>query len=313
MTRNSPLTWSEQLRRRLQSLRDTAGVAAYGPHGGSRWCEDCASDELVTLADTHSGQPERLPHWLTHALHIALAEIRLELLWTTLTQPLGESDVGGGIVGIGELDPDDWTPLQQQANQITADHHVVVDLWLQTELRAFAPWATRIIRAGNRLPRDLRVSPRYLECCVLTDPNATWITIVQSPAPRLEPVDETNRSTSGGETGTSETPDSDGQLRSAGLTGALPNWLSPAQRREVVRQLEADLAHHSERHRRMLERAARRLPDPVERYAELLVADAECEQADWERREDLIRELHEHRADLALVLASIAHDAHCTE
>lgn len=313
MNRDSPLAWSELLRRRLQSLRDTAAVAAYGPYSRSNWCDDCTGDQLVALADAHSGQPERLPHWLAHALHITLADIRVELLWTTLAQPLGQGDVGDAIVGIGELDPDDWTPLQQQADQILADHHAIVALWLQTELRAFAPWAARILRTGSRLPLGLRISSRYLERCVLADPDAAWITIMQPRSLLREPVGGTPGSTSGEATGLPEALDANGSLPTDALADALPDWLSSAERREVIRLMEADLAHRSEQHRRTLERAARRLPDPDERRAELFIADAECEQADWERREELLHRLHEHRADLALILASIAHDAHCAE
>lgn len=310
MSRGSPLPWSELLRRRLQSLRDTAAVAAHGPYALSKWCDDCTSDELVVLADARSGRPERLPHWFAHALHIAIADIRLQLLWETLTRPLGEGDVGNAIVAIGELDPEDWTPLQQQADQITADHHTVVGLWLQTELRGFAPWAARILRAGIRLPVDLRVSSHYLERCVLTDPDASWITVMQSHSLLLEPADKTPGSRGGEESGALEVPDAAGAFPTAMLADTLPDWLSPSESRKVVRLLEADLVHRSRCHRRILERAARRLPEADERRIELLVADAECDQADWERRGELIRELHVHRADLGLVLAAIAHDAH---
>lgn len=263
------LPWNEMLRRSLQSIRDTAAALAHGEHGLSDWCNECAGDELLIFADAHSGQPERLPHWLAHALREMLADIRLELLWKLLAHPLGDGDVGDAIAGIGELPRDTWTPLQQEANRIVNDHHAIIDCWQRIELRTLAPWMARILQAGSRRPQDLRVASRYLERLILNDPNAAWITAVQPLTPQ--------RAISTGCPATELQGGSD-RVREANIPELLPRWLTPVERQEITLRLEADLQRQMKRQRHSLTRAARQIIDPDERRAELLIAEAECEQ-----------------------------------
>lgn len=98
-------------------------------------------------------------------------------------------------------------------------------------------------------------------------------------------------------------------MRDGGIPELLPRWLTPTERQEITRRLEADLGRQTKRQWQSLTRATRRIVDPDERRAELLIAEAECEQAAWERRARLAHELRKQRADFALVLAAAAHDA----
>ncbi len=288
-------SWQELLRRALQSLRDTAPRLSRTDDSVGAWCQECAGDGLLGLADRCSGQVERLPHWLVHSLGALLVELRIELTWAMLGRPFGDGVVGDRLRGLGERSRDTWTAEERTAERVSRDHHRLVELWLGEEVRMLAPWVARILAAGRRLPSGVVVSAAYVERSVVAAVDVVWRDACRAWSDRL---------------GTAEDPGvSSHPLPAMPAAIEWPEWLAADERALLWHCLGVEIERRVEQRGRALARRLSRIDDPEDRRRELLVVDAECAQYRIELHDEALRQAEEHGADLAVVLAAAAHDA----